>query len=112
MFPTNRRQFLAASALGLSLDRLRALPLAQIKLGVTTDEIDDDVLTAAKFLKDYNLPGAEVRDICVKYNTAQPADNVKEANSIFDSNGIHVSIEGTPFFKVPQMLRTSAQCRL
>jgi sugar phosphate isomerase/epimerase len=101
MFSTTRREFLAASTLGLSLGRLRALPLEQIKLGVTTDEIDDDVLTAVKFLKSYNLHWAEVRNIWGKYNTAQPADKVKEANSIFDSNGIHVSIEGTPFFKVP-----------
>lgn len=101
MFSTTRRELLAASVLGLSLERLCALPLAQIKLGVTTDEIDDDVLTAVKFLKDYNLHWAEVRNIWGKYNTAQPADKVKEANGIFDSNGIHVSIEGTPFFKVP-----------
>jgi L-ribulose-5-phosphate 3-epimerase len=101
MLSTTRREFLAASALGLSLGRLRALPLAQIKLGVTTDEIDDDVLTAVKFLKDYNLRWAEVRNIWGKYNTAQPVEKVKEANGIFDSNGIRVSIEGTPFFKVP-----------
>src|SRR5262249_31005979 len=42
---------------------------------------------------------AEVRNIWGKYNTAQPADKVKEANGILDSQGIHVSIEGTPFFK-------------
>jgi sugar phosphate isomerase/epimerase len=101
MFSTTRRELLSATALGLSLGRLRALPLAQIKLGITTDEIDDDVLTAVKFLKEYNLRWAEVRNIWGKYNTAQPADKVKEANGIFDSNGIHVSIEGTPFFKVP-----------
>jgi L-ribulose-5-phosphate 3-epimerase len=101
MFSTTRRQFLAATAFAVSLDRLRALPLDKIKLGVTTDEIDDDVLTACKFLKEYNLHWAEVRNIWGKYNTAQPAEKVKEANSIFDSNGIHVSIEGTPFFKVP-----------
>src|SRR5581483_7307365 len=101
MFSTTRREFLAASAIGLSLERLGALPLAQIKLGVTTDEIDDDVLTAVKFLQEYNLHWAEVRNIWGKYNTAQPAEKVKEANGIFDSNGIKVSIEGTPFFKVP-----------
>ena len=101
MLSYTRRQFLAASAFGLGLGRLRALPLAQIKLGVTTDEIDDDVLTAVKFLKEYNLRWAEVRNIWGKYNTAQPVEKVKEANGIFDSNGINVSIEGTPFFKVP-----------
>jgi L-ribulose-5-phosphate 3-epimerase len=101
MLSNTRREFLAASAFGLSLGRLHALPLARIKLGVTTDEIDDDVLTAVKFLREYNLRWAEVRNIWGKYNTAQPVEKVKEANGIFDSNGIHVSIEGTPFFKVP-----------
>ena len=55
MLSTTRREFLAASALGLGLQSLRALPLEKIKLGVTTDEIDDDVLVAAKFLQQHNL---------------------------------------------------------
>ena len=96
----SRRELLAASALGLSLGRLRALPLEQIKLGVTTDEIDDDVLTAVKFLRNYNLRWAEVRNVWGKYNTEQPVEKVKEARGIFDEHGIKVSIEGTPFFKV------------
>jgi sugar phosphate isomerase/epimerase len=84
-----------------ALPRLQALPLAQIKLGVTTDEIDEDVLTAVRFLREYGLAWAEVRNIWNKYNTAQPVEKVKEARSIFDEHGINVSIEGTGFFKVP-----------
>jgi len=96
-----RRELLAASALGLSLGRLRALPLEQIKLGITTDEIDDDVLTAVKFLRHYNLKWAEVRNVWGKYNTETPVEKIKEARGIFDEHGIRVSVEGTPFFKVP-----------
>src|SRR5579872_4785133 len=97
----SRRELLAASALTLLTRRLRALPLADIKLGITTDEIDDDVTAAAKFLADHNLKWAEVRNVWGKYNTDQPMDKIKEARGILDEHGIKVSIEGTGFFKIP-----------
>src|SRR5438270_10137724 len=100
MYSPTRRDLLAASAL-LFTRRLRALPLADIKLGITTDEIDDDVLTAAKFLQQHNLKWAEIRNIWGPYNTAQPIEKVREANKILDDHGIKVSIEGTGFFKIP-----------
>jgi L-ribulose-5-phosphate 3-epimerase len=96
-----RRELLAGSALAILARRLVALPLSQIKLGVTTDEIDDDVLTAAKYLHDRGLRWAEVRNIWGPYNTAQPMEKVREAARIFDENQIRVSIEGTGFFKIP-----------
>ena len=43
------------TAAALVTKSLRALPLDRIKLGITTDEIDDDVLTAANFLRDHGL---------------------------------------------------------
>jgi L-ribulose-5-phosphate 3-epimerase len=100
MYSPTRRDLLAGSALLLAR-RLRALPLADLKLGITTDEITDDVLTAAKFLQQYNLHWAEVRNIWGKYNTAQPMEKVREAGKILDDHGVRVSIEGTGFFKVP-----------
>jgi L-ribulose-5-phosphate 3-epimerase len=95
-----RREALATSALALFARRLSALPLADIKLGITSDEIDDDVQAAAKFLADNNLKWAEVRNIWRRYNTEQPVERVREARSIFDEHGVKVSIEGTGFFKV------------
>jgi sugar phosphate isomerase/epimerase len=89
------------AGLALLAARLRALPLAQIKLGVTTDEIDDDVLTAVKFLREYGLGWAEVRNIWGKYNTEQPMEKIREARGIFDQNGIKVSIDSTAFFRIP-----------
>jgi sugar phosphate isomerase/epimerase len=80
---------------------LGALPLAQIKLGITTDEIDDDVQKAAQFLRDHNLKWAEVRNIWGPYNTDQPVEKVREAAKIFDENGVRVSILDTGFFKIP-----------
>ncbi len=101
MTRSTRRDWLAGSALALLARPLAALPLSEIKLGITTDEIDDDVLTAAKFLRQHNLKWAEVRNIWGPYNTSQPVERVREAARIFDENGIRVSIESTGFFKIP-----------
>jgi sugar phosphate isomerase/epimerase len=100
MYSPTRRHLLAGSAL-LFAHRLRALPLADLKLGITTDEIDDDVLTAANFLQQYHLHWAEIRNIWGPYNTAQPMEKIREAGKILDEHGIRVSIEGTGFFKIP-----------
>ncbi len=100
MTSPTRRELLAVSAFAFA-QRLRALPLAEIKLGILTDEIDDDVLTAAKFLQQYNLHWAEIRNIWGPYNTAQPMEKIREANQILDAHGVKVSIEGTGFFKIP-----------
>jgi L-ribulose-5-phosphate 3-epimerase len=102
-----RRDWLAASGIALAAERLSGTPLARIKLGITTDEIDDDVLTAAKFLRDHNLKWAEVRNIWGPYNTSQPIEKVREAQRILDENGIRVSIEGTGFFKIPLPAETA-----
>jgi L-ribulose-5-phosphate 3-epimerase len=101
MHHSTRREWLAGSAALLLAQRLRALPLAQIKLGILTDEIDDDVETAAKYLHEHGLKWAEVRNIWGPYNTSQPMEKIREAARILDANGIQVSIEGTGFFKIP-----------
>lgn len=101
MVRQTRRELLAGSALALFARRLQALPLADIKLGILSDEIDDDVLTAAKFIAQYNLKWAEIRNIWNKYNTEQPIEKVREARGILDEHGIKVSVEGTGFFKIP-----------
>jgi L-ribulose-5-phosphate 3-epimerase len=101
MKSTTRRELFAGAAATLLASRLGAIPPSQIQLGITTDEIDDDVLTAAKFLREHGLKWAEVRNIWGKYNTEQPIEKVREANQILDANGIKVSIEGTGFFKIP-----------
>ena len=97
MYRPTRRDLFAAPVGLLLAQKLSALPLASIKLGVTTDEIHDDVLTASKFLREHGLKWAEVRNIWGPYNTAQPIEKVREAARIFDENGIRVSIEGTDF---------------
>jgi sugar phosphate isomerase/epimerase len=96
-----RRELFGGAAAALAASRLHALPLDQIKLGILTDEIDDDVVFAAKFLHDHGLKWAEIRNIWGKYNTAQPVEKVREAGKILDENGVKVSVEGTGFFKIP-----------
>ena len=95
----SRRQF-AATLAPLAV-RLQALPLSALKLGITTDEIDDDPLAAAQFLRRYSLRWAEVRNIWGPYNTDQPMEKIRQARAIFDEQGIHVSVLDTGFFKTP-----------
>ena len=97
----SRREWLGGAA-ALALARsLNAVPLSEIKLGVTTDEIADDMPTAARFLRDHGLKWAEVRNFSRKYNTDHPLDKVREARAVLDEFAIRVSIEGSGFFKVP-----------
>src|ERR1035437_10103132 len=101
MWNHSRREWMRGAGLAVLAGRLRALPLSQIKLGVTTDEIDDDVPTAAKFVREYGLGWAEVRNIWGKYNTEKPMEKVREARGIFDQHGIKVSIDDTACFRIP-----------
>jgi len=101
MLPCTRRNLLAAAIAAPLCRQLLAVPLSSVKLGVTTDEIDEDLLTAARFLGSFGLEYAEVRSIWGKYNTEQPLEKIHEARRIFDEHRIRTSILGTPFFKVP-----------
>jgi sugar phosphate isomerase/epimerase len=96
-----RRQAMAAAAIASTYHRLGAATLSQVRLGVTTDEIDEDVLTAARFLREFGLQYAEVRSIWGKYNTSQPVAKVQEARAVLDGEGIKTSVLGTAFFKIP-----------
>ena len=72
-----------------------------MRLGVTTDEIDEDLSTALKFLNGFSLHYAEVRNLWGKYNTAQPLDKIREARTLMDEAKIKLSVLGTAFFKIP-----------
>jgi L-ribulose-5-phosphate 3-epimerase len=95
----SRRQL--ATVLAPLASLLRALPLSGFRLGITTDEIDDDPLAAARFLRRYGLRWAEVRNIWGPYNTDQPLEKVRQARAIFDEQGVRVSVLDTGFFKIP-----------
>jgi len=95
-----RRDFLFTS-LAATAHKLGAIEISNVRLGVTTDEIDEDVLAAARFLQEFKLGWAEVRNIWGKYNTVQPLDKIREAKAILDQHQIKVSVLGTGFFKIP-----------
>src|SRR5258707_1700067 len=96
-----RRQALAAAAIASCYSRLGAATLSQVRLGVTTDEIDEDAPTAARFLHEFGLHFAEVRSIWGKYNTSQPLAKIEEARRALDAEGVKTSVLGTAFFKIP-----------
>jgi sugar phosphate isomerase/epimerase len=95
-----RRQVLAASAIS-ALRILKAVPLSSIRLGVTTDEIDEDLQKAIGFLRTFGLHYAEIRSIWGAYNTAQPIEKIREARAMLDQHDMKTSVLGTAFFKVP-----------
>jgi len=107
-----RRQVLAASALLATARRLSAAALSEFRLGVTTDEIDEDALTAIRFLRRFGLSWAEVRSIWGKYNTEQPLERIREAHALFREYGVRVAILDTGFFKVPLPAETPEGQRL
>lgn len=104
---TRRRFLAAASAAPAFGSLLQAAASKGIPLGVTTDEIDDDVATAAKYLQDNRLHWAEIRNIWGKYNTVQPMEKVHEATSILKSHQVKVNVLGTGFFKIPLPMEDS-----
>jgi len=78
---------------------MEAVPLSEVHLGVTTDEIDEDPAKAAEFLERLGVRYAEVRNLWGKYNTSQPPEKVKEARAIFDAHKVQTQVVDTAFFR-------------
>lgn len=89
----------AGACAALGVGRSPAATLKQVRLSVTTDEIDEDVATAAQFLRGFGLGWAEVRSAWGRYVVEQPLDKVREARAILDSNQVRTSVLDTPFFR-------------
>ena len=103
MQPISRRGFLGASgALPISLGvSLAGASPPEVRLAVTTDEIDDDLSVALKFLGRHGLRHCEIRRLWGKYNTSLPLARIREVRSMLDDAGIRLAILDTSFFKVP-----------
>lgn len=101
MIALTRRQALTAALAASCYRPGAAATLSQVRLGVTTDEIDEDVATAARFLHEFGLHFAEVRSIWGKYNTSQPVEKIEEARDLLAAQGVKTSVLGTGFFKIP-----------
>ncbi len=79
---------------------LLALDPAKLKLGISIDEIDDDPQTVVRFMKEFGLRYAEIRNVWGKYNTALPVEKLRELRGTFDEHGITTSVLATGFFKI------------
>ncbi len=80
---------------------LLALDPKKIKLGISIDEIDDDPQVVVRFMKEFGLRYAEIRNVWGKYNTSQPLEKLTELRKIFDEHAIATSVLATGFFKIP-----------
>ena len=94
---TRRQMFLASAIAPL----LRGATLQQVRLSVTTDEIDEDLRTAAIFLHQHGLGYAELRSLWGKYNTSYPVEKVREAKALLDEYQLKTSIVDTTVFRGP-----------
>ena len=99
MSQISRRNILFASAAASLLRSLDAATLDQVRLSITSDEIDEDLRTAASFIHQHGLRYAELRSIWGKYNTAQPIDKIHEAKAVLDEYQLQMSIVDTAFFR-------------
>lgn len=98
---TTRRTFLSAAAIAPWLHQASAAALSSFPLGVTTDEIYEDLAAALRFLREFGLVHAELRSVWGKYAERQPLDKVKEARALLDEYRIQTSMLSTSFFKIP-----------
>lgn len=100
----NRRELLSAAL----ASPLLALDPQKIKLGISIDEIDDDPQVVVRFMKEFGLRYAEIRNVWGKYNTSLPVEKLAELRKIFDEHAIQTSVLATAFFKVPLPPETPA----
>lgn len=97
--PCTRRSFCLAWPVAAAGRLLRAMPLSRFRLGITGDEIDEDVKVAAEFLREAGLHYMEVRSIWGKYNLVQAVEKVREARRILDEYKLETSVLDTDFFR-------------
>lgn len=97
---TTRRQFVSLMLAAVAARPLLGAELSRFRLGVTTDEIDDDLLTAIQFLRRFGLRYAEIRNLWGSYNTELSLQKIHEARRLLDEHGIQTCILDTGFFKV------------
>ena len=94
----SRRSLFTAAAAGFAT-LLKAVPLSDIQLAVTSDEIDEDATKAAEFLERFGVRFAELRSVWGKYGTAQPVEKIREVRDIFGAHKVRTAIVDTAFFR-------------
>lgn len=69
------------------------------RLGVTSDEISDDLEAALRFLRSFQLGWVELRRVWGQYVTELPIDQIKRARALLDRNQVRVSVLDTALYK-------------
>jgi sugar phosphate isomerase/epimerase len=92
-----RRQLLAASALAPLA--LHSTTLAEVHLSVSSDEIDEDIAVATKFLGGFGVQYLEIRSIFGKYNTEQPLEMIRAARATMDAAKVRTCVVDSAFFR-------------
>lgn len=69
------------------------------KLGIITDELSDDLGAALAFIREYQLPDCELRQIWGKNVMSLSAAEIKDAKSVISDSGVNVSCIASPLFK-------------
>ncbi|MDE3178903.1 MAG: sugar phosphate isomerase/epimerase, partial [Acidobacteriota bacterium] len=94
----------AAPFLGLPSSLLAKSKLP-FTLGIITDEISEDLDLALSFIKNYSLPGCELRDLWGKNIMNSSQEDLARAKHLIEDYNLKVSDIGSPIFKynLPEM---------
>jgi L-ribulose-5-phosphate 3-epimerase len=92
-----RRQLLVASA--LAPIALHSATLEQVHLSVTSDEIDENIAVATKFLSHFGVQYLEIRSLSGAYNTEQPLQMIRDARATMDAGKVHTCVVDCAFFR-------------
>jgi L-ribulose-5-phosphate 3-epimerase len=94
-----RRSFLASVGIAAAGARFATAAERKFKLGVTTDEIAPDLETALRFLNEFGLQWAEIRNLWGKYVTDLPLEDIRKARRLLDESKVRLSVLDTALYK-------------
>jgi L-ribulose-5-phosphate 3-epimerase len=94
-----RRTFIESFGVAAAGIRLARGAERKFKLGVTTDEIAPDLESALRFLREFGLEWAEIRNVWSKYVTDLPLEDVRKARRLLDDAKVRLSVLDTALYK-------------
>ena len=103
--PMNRRRFVRQMGLGAASLWLggtpsnKASPPSKFKLGITTDEVSQDLEAALTFVQEFDLKWVELRHLWNRYVTEVSLQDLKRARSLLAKYQIKVSVLDTSLYK-------------
>jgi L-ribulose-5-phosphate 3-epimerase len=101
----NRRRFLTqtgCTAAGWLLSGngfSSAAPLSKFKLGITTDEVSQDLEAALRFAQEFGLKWVEIRNIWNQYVTDVTLEDARKAKALLEKYQIKLSVLDSALYK-------------